>query len=69
MVRVWPGCNLPTLVPAAASRRHFPTSIATLRTCKAEVVLGLSPDIVEAVQAVDKDWLVTGKYGVIQYRR
>ena len=49
--------------------RHFPTSIATLRTCKAEVVLGLSPEAVEAVQAVDEDWLVTGKYGLIQFRQ
>ena len=49
--------------------RHFPCPIATLRTCKAEVIVGVPPEVVAPVAAVDEDWLVTGKYGLIQFHQ
>jgi len=38
-----------------------------LRTCKAEVIGGLDVGMAERIAAEDKDWMVSGKYAVIQY--
>ena len=42
-----------------------PTSIATLRTIKADVCVGLTPGKAEELSQKDKDWMTTGKYGLI----
>lgn len=46
---------------------YFPAPLLALRTLKAEVVAGLSDEIVEQVAADDPDWLVNGRWGVIQF--
>lgn len=43
-----------------------PTSIMCLRTIKSDICVGLSPGIAEALFEKDKDWKITGHYGVIQ---
>lgn len=43
-----------------------PTNVACLRTLKCDISVGLSPGQAEEVEKTDKDWLITGKYGVIQ---
>ena len=42
-----------------------PTSIVTLRTIKADVCVGLTPGKAEELSRKDKNWMTTGKYGVI----
>jgi hypothetical protein len=46
----------------------FPAPLVTLRTLKAEVVVGLPPGMAERLQAEDARWLVNGRRGVIQAR-
>lgn len=43
-----------------------PSSLCTLRTLKADVVVGLNPGQSVETAAVDADWMLTGKYAVIQ---
>ncbi len=44
-----------------------PAPLVTLRTLKADVMAGLKEGQGEALGQVDADWLVSGKYGVIQF--
>jgi uncharacterized protein with ATP-grasp and redox domains len=46
---------------------YFPAPLLALRTLKAETVAGLDRDQVERVQAADPDWLVNGRWGLIQF--
>ena len=45
---------------------YLPIPIVTLRTLKAEVQAGLSPEAIERAAATDPDWKVDGEWGVIQ---
>ena len=45
---------------------YFPTSFATLRTLKGEIMVGLRAGQAEALQAEEADWMINGKRGVIQ---
>jgi hypothetical protein len=47
--------------------RTFPAPFLTLRTLKAEIMVGLQPGQAEALAAEDPDWLINGKRGIIQY--
>jgi len=47
---------------------YFPTSILALRTTKAGVIVGISKEIEDKVSSLHNDWLVSGKFGVIQLR-
>lgn len=49
-----------------ALREFEPTNIASLRTSKCDVCVGLAPGQAEIVEKEDKDWLHTGKYGLIE---
>lgn len=46
----------------------FPAPLVTLRTLKAEVIVGLPPGAAERNRAADPHWLVNGRRGVIQAR-
>jgi len=46
--------------------RYFPAPFVSLRTLKAEVVLGLKPGQAEILGREDADWMVNGRRGVIQ---
>ncbi|KAK2707161.1 damage-control phosphatase ARMT1-like isoform X2 [Artemia franciscana] len=50
-----------------ALRGFRPTSLIVLRTLKAEVVVGLAKGMAEKSLAVNEDWLISGKFGVIQF--
>jgi len=45
---------------------YFPAPFVSLRTLKAELVVGLKAGEAERLRAQDPDWLVNGKRGVIQ---
>ena len=47
--------------------RYFPTSYLTLRTLKAEIMVGLSPSQANQLQVDDPTWLINGKRGLIQF--
>ena len=47
----------------------FPTSLVALRTCKAEVLVGVPGDVCTAAAQRDPRFLVSGRFGVIQARR
>jgi damage-control phosphatase, subfamily III len=51
---------------AAAATDATGVALVTLRTLKADVVAGLGAGVGEAAAARDKDWLVTGRFGVVQ---
>jgi uncharacterized protein with ATP-grasp and redox domains len=48
---------------------YFPAPLLALRTLKSEVVCGLMPGKAEELYQIDPDWLVDGRWGIIQYYR
>jgi uncharacterized protein with ATP-grasp and redox domains len=57
----------PLTTPLADVVSYFPTPIVFLRTCKAEVIAGLSSAQVQELQHCDPAWLTNGAWGVIQF--
>jgi len=51
----------------SALQGFLPTSVLSLRTAKADVMVGLEPGQAERVTKVDSQWMVSGQWGVIQY--
>lgn len=47
----------------------FPAPLLALRTLKAEVLVGGDPARVAAAKRRDPDWLVSGRFGLVQLRR
>ncbi|XP_022083064.1 protein-glutamate O-methyltransferase-like [Acanthaster planci] len=55
-------------VPYAETLCGFhPAPHCALRTNKADVIVGLEEGVTEQIEAVDKDWMIDGKYAVIQF--
>lgn len=48
---------------------YFPAPIVALRTVKAEIACGLQPGQAEAVLTQDPDWMVNGRWGVVQFAK
>ncbi|GAA4186337.1 damage-control phosphatase ARMT1 family protein [Streptosporangium oxazolinicum] len=61
--RAWPHTT-----PFAEATAYFPGPVATLRTLKSEVAVGLDGDVVKALEATGSPWLTTGAHGLIQVR-
>ncbi|MEW2547853.1 damage-control phosphatase ARMT1 family protein [Streptomyces sp. NPDC047002] len=59
--RLWP----PT-TPFAACATPFPGQVAALRTLKSDVVTGLAPETVAALDATGEPWRVTGTHALVQ---
>eukprot|EP01079_Euglenida_sp_SAG-EU17-18_P008990 gene8991-1613_t len=53
--------------PFSAAVSYFPAPVASLRTLKSELVVGLAPEVVAQARSHDPQWLVSGSYGVIQF--
>jgi uncharacterized protein with ATP-grasp and redox domains len=48
---------------------YYPTAVVALRTLKSELVVGLEDGQAEAVAAQDPEWLLNGRWGMVQYHR
>ncbi|KAH8253938.1 hypothetical protein KR032_007821 [Drosophila birchii] len=48
-------------------RGFRPSNLCTLRTVKADLICGLRAGMAEQLFAQDKEWMLTGAYGVIQF--
>lgn len=57
----------PDTTPFAEVVHYFPASLAALRTLKGELIVGLGPGDGERLAADDPAWLVSGRYGIIQF--
>lgn len=56
----------PHTTPFADIVSYLPTPTLFLRTCKSEVLAGLSKAQAEKMAQMEDDWLVNGRWGVIQ---
>jgi len=55
--------------PVEIAGEYFPTSFLSLRTLKAELVVGLTDEILDRIEAEgDPNWLTNGKRGLITFR-
>lgn len=52
-----------------ALQGFHPTNICSLRTLKADLVAGLPPGAAKRAASESKDWMITGKYAVIQVHK
>jgi uncharacterized protein with ATP-grasp and redox domains len=57
----------PFTMPFAEITRYRPAPIAALRVMKSEVACGLKPSQPERLYQTDPDWLIDGRWGVIQF--
>lgn len=56
----------PFITPFSDIVSYFPAPLVALRTLKSELACGLAPGQAEPIAAQDPDWLVNGRWGVIQ---
>ena len=57
----------PFTTPFDAVVDYFPAPLLALRTLKAETVAGLSQEQVDRLDERDPDWLVNGRWGLLQF--
>jgi hypothetical protein len=57
----------PYTTPFSEIVAYFPAPLVALRTLKAELACGLAPGQAERIAAQDPDWLVDGRWGVVQF--
>ena len=46
---------------------YFPCPVTALRALKAEVGCGMDPEQVARAKSLDDQWLVNGRFGVVQF--
>ena len=46
---------------------YFPCPVCALRTLKAELGCGMDAEQVERAKSLDDQWLVNGRFGVVQF--
>lgn len=60
--------NWPTTATFVEALQKFaPSPLVTLRTLKADVVVGLEQGVAEKLNALNEDWMISGNYAVIQF--
>ncbi|CAG0920301.1 unnamed protein product [Notodromas monacha] len=50
-----------------ALRQFHPCALVTLRTMKSDMVAGLRPSVGKNAHTIDPNWMITGKYGLVQF--
>jgi uncharacterized protein with ATP-grasp and redox domains len=58
----------PFTTPYGDILAYFPAPLVALRALKAELACGLEPNQAEEVASQDPQWLVNGRWGVIQFK-
>ena len=58
----------PTDTPFTAVTDYLPAPLLALRTLKSEPLVGLPTGLDEKLDAIDSQWRVNGRCGIIQYR-
>lgn len=58
---------LPVLTRFISLLRLSSFNLCTLRTIKADLICGLGAGVADQLFAKDKEWMLTGEYGVIQF--
>jgi hypothetical protein len=66
--RLCSDASWPPETPFAEVVAGFPAPMVALRTCKAEVVVGLPEGVAPRLFAADPTWMVNGRRGLIQAR-
>lgn len=56
----------PYITPFVEISTYFPAPLAALRTLKSELVCGLKLGQAEKVARVDPDWMINGRWGLVQ---
>jgi len=60
----------PPTTPIAEAAGYFPTNVMSLRTLKAEIILGISEKTLQKLKAEgDPEWLINGKRGMVTFLR
>jgi uncharacterized protein with ATP-grasp and redox domains len=59
----------PYTTPFTEILAYFPTPVLALRTVKAELACGLRPGQAERVASQDPDWMINGRWGMVQFTR
>ena len=54
-------------VPFEKIMSYYPSPIVALRTLKSELIVGLRPGQAEIIQRQDPEWMVNGRWGLVQY--
>ena len=57
----------PYTTPFAEILSYVPAPIVALRTVKAEIACGMQPGQAEDVAVQDPDWMIDGRWGVVQF--
>ncbi|XP_050294250.1 damage-control phosphatase ARMT1-like isoform X2 [Anthonomus grandis grandis] len=57
----------PITPPEEALQGFLPSRLCTLRTIKADIVVGLKPGVAEQCEKKDVKWMENGDYGLIQF--
>jgi len=47
----------------------LPSAVLSLRTAKADVMVGLNAGQAEMITKVDNQWMVNGQWGVVQFAK
>jgi hypothetical protein len=47
---------------------YYPVPLVALRTLKSELVAGLEPGQSQKVSALDSEWMINGRWGLLQFR-
>jgi uncharacterized protein with ATP-grasp and redox domains len=57
----------PPTTPLESVVRYLPAPLGALRALKANVLAGLDQATIARTQAIDPDWMIDGRWGLIQY--
>ncbi|MFP3965374.1 damage-control phosphatase ARMT1 family protein [Actinomadura fulvescens] len=58
----------PPTTPFNTTAAYFPSPVAVLRTLKSDIVTGVRPDDLNALDNTDPAWRTNGTHGLIQFR-
>ena len=64
--RIFGDRNIPLEQKLKPATDYLPTKSMAIRVLKSELMLGMEKESIKRLKNLDKDWLVNGKFGIIQ---